>query len=307
MKSYYRVMLGRSGAQAPECVAGGFIGVNDLWGDLTSKLPDDWRDFNKAYIPVFLSKHPDKSKIAAGLACGVAWTVAKGIKIGDVILSPDGSGSYYVGTVTGDYSFAPGLLFPHRRTVRWMERRIPRTDMSGALRNSSGSIGTVSTVTRYAEEIERLIAGIPVSTLISTDPEIEDPSIFALEKHLEDFLVQNWSQTELGRDYNIYEEDGERRGQQFATDTGNMDILAISKDKKTLLVVELKKGRASDSVVGQVLRYMGFVKQELADADQAVRGVIIALEDDKRLRRALAVAPAIDFYRYQVSFKLTRG
>jgi restriction system protein len=34
-------------------------------------------------------------------------------------------------------------------------------------------------------------------------------------------------------------------------------LKAIKKDKSQLLVVELKKGRASDAVVGQVLRYMG--------------------------------------------------
>ena len=81
----------------------------------------------------------------------------------------------------------------------------------------------------------------------------------------------------------------------------------MSKDRKTLLVVELKRERASDSVVGQVLRYMGYVKEQLADANQKVRGVIIALEDDQRMRRALAMTPDIEFFRYQVSFKLHRA
>ena len=84
-------------------------------------------------------------------------------------------------------------------------------------------------------------------------------------------------------------------------------ILAISKDKKTLLVVELKRGRASDRVVGQIQRYMGYVKDELAEADQQVKGVIIALEDDLRIRRALSVAQNIEFYRYQLSFKLNKS
>lgn len=86
-----------------------------------------------------------------------------------------------------------------------------------------------------------------------------------------------------------------------------MDILAIKKDKSELLVVELKKGRASDVVVGQVLRYMGFVFQDLAEPGQTVRGVIIALEDDKRIRRALAVTPNIEFFRYEITFKLLKG
>jgi restriction system protein len=127
-----------------------------------------------------------------------------------------------------------------------------------------------------------------------------------MEKHLEDFLVLNWGHTELGKEFVIFEEDGERVGQQYPTDTGPVDILAVSKDKKTLLVVELKKGRASDVVVGQVLRYMGYVQEELAEEGQRVRGIIIALEDDQRIRRALAVVSNVEFYRYQVSFKLMK-
>jgi len=71
-------------------------------------------------------------------------------------------------------------------------------------------------------------------------------------------------------------------------------------------VVELKKGRASDKVVGQALRYMGYVQEELAEENQTVRGVIIALEDDTKIRRALKMTPNVEFYRYQVSFKLER-
>lgn len=93
-------------------------------------------------------------------------------------------------------------------------------------------------------------------------------------------------------------------GQQYPSDTGPIDILAISKDKKTLLVVELKKGRVSDNVVGQVQRYMGYVLEELAEADQKVQGVIIGLEDDLRIKRALAVTSNITFYRYEVNFNL---
>ena len=50
-----------------------------------------------------------------------------------------------------------------------------------------------------------------------------------------------------------------------------MDILAISKDRRELLVVELKKGQAADKVVGQILRYMGYAAQELAEEGQTVK------------------------------------
>ena len=129
-------------------------------------------------------------------------------------------------------------------------------------------------------------------------------SLAATKIDYEDFLVKNWSSTSLGKKYDIYEVEGEMVGQQYPSDTGPIDILAISKDKKTLLVVELKKGRVSDSVVGQIQRYMGFVKSDLAEENQKVKGVIIGLEDDLRLIRALSVTSNIDFYKYKVNFKL---
>lgn len=304
-KNYYRIMLGRKSAHAEACHQGQFIGADfGIKDDLTNKLPENWREFNKAFIPIYLSNRPDKSKVTAGLACGALHTVSKGIKKGDIVLCPDGSGSYLVGEVIGYYSHYPDEILPHRRKVQWYPNTIDRSEMSQALKNSTGSIGTVSNITKHATEIEQLLAGNTPPTLITTDETVEDPSVFALEKHLEDFLVKNWPHTILSKNYDIFEDEGELVGQQYPTDTGPIDILAISKDKKELLVVELKKGRASDVVIGQTQRYMGYVMEELAENDQTVRGVIIALEDDLRLRRALKVAPDIDFYRYQVSFKL---
>ena len=307
MKSYYRLMLGSGSKHAEECQTGGFVGVDfGLHQDLTGQLPDEWRAFNKKFIPFFLKSNPEKTKIGAGLACGAIWTVCKGMTQGDLLLCPDGTGQYRIAEIAGDYTYAPGKTFPHRRAVKWYDKTIQRDDMSEALKKSTGSIGTVSNITKYAEEIEGLLGDITPPKIIATDKEIEDPSTFALEKHLEEFLVQNWAQTELGQEYDIYEEDGNLVGQQYPTDTGSVDILAISKDRKTLLVVELKRGKASDAVVGQLLRYMGFVKDELAEDGQSVKGVVIALEDDQRLKRALSIVPQIDFYRYTVSFKLEK-
>jgi restriction system protein len=300
-------MLGAKSVHADECLAGSFIGTDfGIAQDLTRDLPDDWRAFNRKFIPQYMASHPGKTKIGAGLACGALWTVSKGIKRGDIVLCPDGSGHYRVGEVAGDYSYEPGKILFHRRPVTWLPVIIERAALSETLRNSAGSIGTVSDISRYREEIEKLIGGVTASTLISTDETVDDPASFALEKHLEDFLVQNWAQTELARDYDIYEEEG-KKAQQYPTDTGPLDILAISKDRKRLLVVELKKGRASDVVVGQTLRYMSFVQEMLAEADQSVHGVVIALEDDMRIRRALKMVPNIEFYRYQISFKLVKG
>ena len=308
MKSYFRIMLGAKSKFAKECYEGNFIGADfDIDENLSGKLPDRWQDFNKIYRQVWMEKNPGKSKVSAGLACGFLWTICKGLQEGDVVLCPDGEGAYWVGEITSGYSFHPNENLPHRRELNWFTAKIQREEMSVELQRSTGSIGTVSRISKHSDELEKLIEGERGPSIISTDETVEDASVFALEKHLEDFLVENWASTELGSRYDIFQEDGEIVGQQYPSDTGPIDILAISKDKSELLVVELKKGRVSDTVVGQIQRYMGYVKEELAESNQTVKGIIIGLEDDQKIKRALQVAVGIDFYRYQVSFKLLKG
>lgn len=71
MKEFYRVMLGKGSMFAKECREQGFIGADfDINQDLSNSLPDDWRAFNKQFIPIYLEANPGKSKIAAGLGCG---------------------------------------------------------------------------------------------------------------------------------------------------------------------------------------------------------------------------------------------
>ncbi len=154
MKNYYRIMLGKGSAHAEEAHKGNFIGIGwfeDI--DLTNKLPENWRDFNKEMIPVFLELFPEKSKVAAGLACGSTHTVTKGIKIDDIVLCPNGQGSYYVGEIISNYEYFQGGVLPHRRNVKWYNKLIDRSQMNDSLRNASGSIGTVSNVSQYGEEI----------------------------------------------------------------------------------------------------------------------------------------------------------
>jgi len=111
MKNYYRIMLGRKSSHAEACFKGNFIGADfDIAVDLTGKLPDDWRTFNKNFIPVYMEGHPDKTKISAGLACGALHTVAKGIRTGDIVLCPNGAGSYLVGEVIDNYTYHPGEI-----------------------------------------------------------------------------------------------------------------------------------------------------------------------------------------------------
>ena len=67
MKSYYRVMLGQGGMHAKKCFAENFIGADfQIHQDLTGKLPDNWREFNLAFIPVYLAIDPTKRRSVLG-------------------------------------------------------------------------------------------------------------------------------------------------------------------------------------------------------------------------------------------------
>ena len=308
MKAYYKVMAGAQSKYASLCKEERFIAVDyQMDIDFEGTFHEKWRDFNEQYIPEYLYRHPEKSKIAAGLACATIWMVCHHAKHGDIVITPDGKGNYLIGEFSSAYYYKAGEIMPHRRAVKWYDQLLEKEEMSDAFQSSIRSAGTYITLNDHGEEIERLIHPSMRKRLSAEDETIEDFSSFALEKHLEDFLVANWNNTELGKTHDIYEDEGELVGQQFPSDTGPIDLLAISKDKKELLVVELKRGRASDRVIGQIQRYMGYVKEELAEPHQTVRGVVIALEVDLRIKRALSVTQNIEFYRYQVSFKLSKG
>ena len=96
---------------------------------------------------------------------------------------------------------------------------------------------------------------------------------FALEKYLQDFIVDNWDKIDFGEKLTIYEDDDGNSGKGYVTsDAGSIDILAQD-EKRNFVVIELKKGRKNDEVIGQTLRYMGWVRGNLARA-AGVRGLL---------------------------------
>ena len=170
-KQYNRVMLGPSGSLSNECVKGNYIGTGFCnTHDLSNDLVDDWQKFNAVYIPIYMSDNPDKSRVAAGLACGFLWTICKGLRKGDTVLSPNGHGEYLVGEIVGDYYFAPGEELAHRRPVKWNKKTILRSEMSDKLRHSTGSIGTCCDITKYANEIETLLRNSQTRLKLSATP-----------------------------------------------------------------------------------------------------------------------------------------
>lgn len=128
--------------------------------------------------------------------------------------------------------------------------------------------------------------------------------LFYMEKQLEDFIIHNWEATELGKKYDLIVEEGVLLSQQYRTDIGPIDILATDKKTGGYVVIELKKDQTSDDTVGQIARYMGWIKKT-KNADN-VKGVIIAGQYDKKLDYALEMVPNIEVFLYEVNFKLNK-
>ena len=72
---------------------------------------------------------------------------------------------------------------------------------------------------------------------------------------------------------------------------GEMDMLLVTPDGD-FLVIELKR-RSTDTTVGQLCRYLGFVKTHLCSEGQIAYGLILAMEFSESMRYALAMVGAI--------------
>lgn len=136
---------------------------------------------------------------------------------------------------------------------------------------------------------------------------IEDvPSqTFIIEKYLEDFLIGNWESTELGKKYDLLFENSELISQQYKTDIGIIDLLVKEKITGNYVVIELKRNQTSDVTVGQIMRYLGWVKIKLSQ-DKPVKGIIIGYTNDDKLNYAISCVENIEIFLYRVNFSLIK-
>lgn len=65
--------------------------------------------------------------------------------------------------------------------------------------------------------------------------------------------------------------------------------------------MELKRERGPDRALGQLARYMGWVRAHLA-AGADVRGAVVARHIDERLRYAAAAMPGVLLLEYDIRF-----
>ena len=141
-----------------------------------------------------------------------------------------------------------------------------------------------------------------VSMEIKNEESPISQGLFYMEKQLEDFIIANWDKTEFGKKYDLIYEDGVLLSQQYPTTIGKIDILAIDKKTKNYVVMELKKNQTSDDTVGQLSRYMGWIKEH--KKDEGVKGIIVAGKFDEKLKYAKTMLQNSEAFVYEVDFKI---
>lgn len=119
-----------------------------------------------------------------------------------------------------------------------------------------------------------------------TPEDVQNASEFALETHLEEFIDRNWQNIDFGVKLTRYQSE-DQSGRQFPAGPWSIDFLCIEEGIGHFVVVELKRGKTSDAAVGQLLRYMSWVRKNLAKEGQKVKGIIIARDVDPALSYAV--------------------
>jgi hypothetical protein len=111
-----------------------------------------------------------------------------------------------------------------------------------------------------------------------------DGEIVVLEKGIEEAIKPNLATLGLSLA-------NKEIAQQFSMGpgVGRSDLICLD-EHGDLVVVELKRGLSSDEAIGQVLRYIGYVREAIAKEGQKVSGWIVAGDYDEHLRLAASAA-----------------
>jgi hypothetical protein len=122
------------------------------------------------------------------------------------------------------------------------------------------------------------------------------------EKALEEAIEANFDEfsKNIGRKLKLV-------GRQYPTTVGPIDLLAQDRSTKQYVVIELKKGRSADKVFGQISRYMGWVRKNLAKGTE-VAGIIVGSAIDDKLRSARDAHPSsnVDLVEYESRVSVRR-
>jgi RecB family endonuclease NucS len=138
-----------------------------------------------------------------------------------------------------------------------------------------------------------------VRTVLELSTTRSDPQL-AYESLLQNYCLTHLSEIEPGL---VLYRRGRTTGAEF--DAGGCYIDILARDSAgALVVIELKLPRAHDRAIGQILRYIEWVRRHVAKTQQRVRGIIIARHITDDLRLAAAGQPDITLKEYALSITI---
>ena len=234
------------------------------------------------------------------------------IKKGDYIVMPmiDKKGHVAIGKVTSGYKYQPDDEYNrHVMGVDW--GRVVKRSIFGEdiIRGPLSSLSTICSFHKVDEvdfRIKKIIEDgkdpyFGVKKDEDGDYEFVDGDEFAYENALREYISNNLDIVEKG--LNLFEGEDGNIGVEFSANNWSIDILAVDK-KKNLVVIELKKSRSGDKVFGQLARYMGWVKKNIAKKGQKVRGVIIGGIITDELKYAAVLNENVKLMEYSLTVHL---
>lgn len=223
------------------------------------------------------------------------------------------------------FALQPGQAFSRERAVQWFAEHYPNVKEGTVTAHLIRLSTNVRTRLQYAARDDgsddlffkidsshfRLYEPgrdpIPINSLTvqsdDAEPNVPENTAaalsqeFAYEHDLRDYLVRNLHALEPG--LRPYTDEG-ITGVEFPAGGRFIDILAVDQHGD-YAVIELKVSKGYDRVVGQLLRYVNWIKEHHVDGPQKVRGMIVAKDISEDLRLACRALPDVTLYEYKLS------
>ena len=218
---------------------------------------------------------------------------------------------------------SPGDTFTREQTVQWFAENYPKikqgtiaahlirlsTNVPTRLQYSVRSDGSDDHFFKIDSSTFRLYEpGRDPTPISELTPALEEPAEspqqgtgeFAYEHDLRDFLARNLQLIEPG--LTLYTDEG-ITGVEFPVGGRFIDLLAVD-SSGSYVVIELKVSKGYDRVVGQLLRYMNWIKINQADDGQNVRGIIVAKNISEDLRLACSGLPNVALAEYELAVSI---
>lgn len=180
------------------------------------------------------------------------------------------------------------------RPVNWFDWGTPVSvsDLSSRFHvKGADQLPTPPTLNRYGtlrtkrDRIETLVQE-------ANEAETVEPSTdgFGPEKESQ---IQNWVAENI-RALNLF-----NPRKEVQTSVGDIDILADSENGET--VIEIKRGRAGDRALGQLLGYMGARTKE---SESPVEGLLVAEDFTPRVQGSVSALDSVSLYIFDVNTSL---